>query len=319
MKKLCIDVGFGDTKVAEMIDGVITKYFKETNAVAKLVGESDTVKYTGTEKDVIKYRDSFYLVGKNALQYPDKAVLNVLDYDSMAFITPLIALKYINTNTDPYDSIIFTLSSAFIKRSSEYRDHLIAELGMDKSRIKIIPQGAGAKVTLDNIGLDLSNPSAKNSYKNYLIVDIGFNTVDVANVIGNSIMPADIKGYPDEGVINIAKYVQKKLAEVAETEISISRARSVLYDKTLKVRDKVHDCSSMISEGISEYLNHLKVFLENNYGDLMDTIDNVILFGGGAELIKDNSDQWKSLYGEGFMLSPKLDAEYYNCIGGLYI
>lgn len=318
MKKLCIDVGFGDTKVAEMVDGVITRYFKETNAVAKLAGESDTVKYTGTEKDVIKYKDSFYLVGKNALQYPDAVGMNVMDYESMSFITPLIALKYINSDSEPYDSITFTLSSAFLSKSKDYKDHLIAELGIDKSRIQIIPQGAGAKVTLDNIGLDLSNPSAKNSYKNYLIVDIGFNTIDVANVIGNSLMPADIIGYQDEGIVNVARSVQTGLKS-SGVDISIPRARSVLYDKSLKVRDKVYDCTSLIDDGIKQYLNNLKTFLEKNYGERMNTIDNVILFGGGAELIKKNSELWKTLFGEGFMLSPKLDAEYYNCIGGLYI
>lgn len=317
MKKICIDPGFGDTKVAVMDNGVLSKYFKETNAIANLGTESDSVKYTGTEADVIKYHDNFYLVGKNALEYPDASVMNVMDYDSLLKITPMIALKYIK-DVNEYDQVTFTLSSAFKNNSSDFREHLSEELGMDKTKVKIIPQGAGCKVTLDNIGLDLSNPSSKNGYKNYLILDIGFNTIDVANVIGNSIMPADIKGYTGEGVCNIAEYVKNQL-HTQGIEASLPRVRSVLYDKSLKVRDKIYDCTKYIQDGTVEYLNHLKEFLEKNYGDRMNVIDNVILFGGGAELIKKNSDHWKELYGDGFMLSPKVDAEYYNCIGGLFI
>lgn len=316
-KRLCIDIGFGDTKIAEMVDGVISSYKKETNAIAQLADETDVIKYTGTEKDVVKFHDKFYLVGKDALQYPDVSVMEVMDYDTMCKISPLIALKYIN-KSDEYEQITFTLSSAFRNYSEDYRNHLVNELNMPKEKVKIIPQGAGCKVTIDNIGLDLGNPSSKSTYKNYLIIDIGFNTIDVAAVIGNSLMPGDIKGHQGEGVVNVAKYVVEKFKGQG-IGLSISRARSILYDGAYKVRDKVYDCRDYIKAGIDEYLDHLKLFLENNYGNRMDAIDNVIIFGGGAELIKNNSEKWKTLFGEGFMITPVVDAEYYNAVGGLFI
>lgn len=316
-KRLCIDIGFGDSKIAEMVNGVISSYKKETNAIAQLADETDVIKYTGTEKDVVKFHDKFYLVGKDALQYPDAAVMEVMDYDTMCKISPLIALKYIKSAND-YEQITFTLSSAFRNYSEDYRNHLVNELGMERDKVKIIPQGAGCKVTIDNIGLDLSNPSSKSTYKNYFIIDIGFNTIDVAAVIGNSLMPGDIKGHPGEGVVNVAKFVAEKLKGQG-LEVSIARARSILYDGSYKKREKVYDCREYIKAGIDEYLDHLKTFLENNYGNRMNTIDNVIIFGGGAELIKNNSEKWKTLFGEGFMITPVVDAEYYNAVGGLFI
>ena len=53
----------------------------------------------------------------------------------------------------------------------------------------------------------------------------------------------------------------------------------------------------------------------------MNAISNVILMGGGAEIIRENSNQWSEYYGDGFMIMPKSvgSSTWYNAIGGLYL
>lgn len=95
--RLSLDIGFSSTKVAVMNDGVLT-YFKEQNAICKLGSVGG---YSGKEKNVIEFNGEYYLIGLSALQYPDASIMNVLDYDAMKLISPLVAKKYMrNYNID---------------------------------------------------------------------------------------------------------------------------------------------------------------------------------------------------------------------------
>lgn len=320
MYKISLDLGFGATKITTDKDGVVT-WFKETNAITKLGVKSDDIEFTGREKNVVEFNGAYYLVGTSALQYPDATVMNVLDYDSIKLISPIIAKKYLDKMEAP-DQIVFSISSAYRKFSKDYKDYLSEQLGIESSRIKILPQGAGCKVALDHVGLDPNSPTNKNDYKSYLIVDIGFNTADVSVVIDGELDPFDIKGYEHEGVVKIAEKVQKQLKSEHDLEISIPRVRTLLDTKILKVRGKTYDCTNMIYKATEEYLTEFKDFLEKYYGDRMDVINNVILFGGGAELVKLHKDHWDELFdtkGSKFMVAPVSDSEFYNSIGGIYI
>lgn len=316
MIKIGMDFGFGDSKIAINNDGNLT-WFKETNAITKLGDKSADVQYTGQEKNVVEFKDSYYLVGKSALQYPDAQVMNVMDYESIKVISPIIAKKYlVNNKMADFDQISFTLSSAFKKYSADYKEFMATELDIPIEKVRIIPQGAGCKIAIDRIGLDPDNPSLKNMYKNYIIVDIGFNTIDVSNVIDGSLMPEDIKGYEHEGICLVAEKVVKAFKDEYDLNISVPRARSIIYDKLLKVREKVYDASAIVEKAIDEYLDHLKQFLEKFYGDRLDVISNVIFFGGGAEVIRSHKSKWESLFGKGdFAVLPASNSEYYNALG----
>jgi len=89
-----------------------------------------------------------------------------------------------------------------------------------------------------------------------------------------------------------------------------------------KKRGKFHDLSDKITEFIVEYLTSTFEMLESEYGDQFNKVDNILLFGGGAEIIKiymEKSDVIRKtiadLYGDEFLLLPKDKAEYYNTIG----
>lgn len=320
--RICFDVGFSSIKVATLIDGQI-RYFKELNALSDL-GSGNYNAYTGNERDIVAFNGKHYIVGKAALQAKDKRIISMNDFESMCFAAPIIATKYLRDfNPDEVEYICFTLSSAFLDKSKEFHTKLseaLPEYGSAK-KIKLLPQGAGTKKSIDSIGLDVDNPTYKDSYKNYLIVDIGHNTIDVANVIGGSLIPDDIKGYEHTGAVLIAEEIQKQIKSKFDVDLNLDRVKAVIEDKNFKIRSDIYDCTEIVQKAVELYLEVLKDFLEKNYKDEMNAISNVLLCGGGAEIIRDNSNQWKEYFGEGFMIMPKVpgSSTFYNALGGLYL
>ena len=318
--KLSLDIGFSSTKVAVLRDGILT-FFKEQNAVCKLGNKGG---YTGDEKNIIEFNGDYYLIGLSALQFPDSEVINDLSYDNIKLLSPLVAKKYMrNYNIDEIDYVAFSLSSAFLDFSQDYKEHMVASLGLPESKVKLAPQGATAKIAIDNIGLDVDDPSHKDSYKNFLIVDIGYNTIDVANVIDGSLMPGDIRGYERVGACLIAEDVQENIKKNLGLDLSLPRVRNILETKVYKRRDKIYDCHEIVQQAVEKYFATLHDFLEQHYADRLDAISNVIILGGGAELIKLNKEKFEQYdgYGENFVLFPTIEgsATFYNAIGACYL
>lgn len=198
---------------------------------------------------------------------------------------------------------------------------MTASLGLPADKVRLAPQGATAKVAIDNIGLDVDDPSHKDSYKNYLLIDIGYNTIDVCNIIDGALMPADIIGYSHVGAVLIAEEVQKEIKSKYNLDLSLPRVRNILEAKVYQKREKIFDCHDIVQTAVSNYLDTLQKFLEEHYGSRLDAISNVIILGGGAELIKLNIEKFESMYGKGFVLFPTIDgsATFYNAIGGTYL
>ena len=134
-------------------------------------------------------------------------------------------------------------------------------------------------------------------------------------------LPEDIQGFEHTGAALIAEEVQKQIKSKYDVDLTIVRVKSVIEDKTFKVRSETYDCKEIVQKAVELYLEVLKDFLEKNYKDEMDAISNVLVCGGGAEIIRDNTNQWSEYYGEGFMIIPKSigSSTFYNALGGLYI
>lgn len=317
--RACLDCGFSANKFAVLENGVL-RYNKELNSICNL-GKENYDAYTGKEKSIVEFQGSHYLVGKSSLQMKDATIQRIADYETMRMITPIIATYYLkNYNPEDVESLCFTLSSAYLDKSQDYFEHLEETLPQFKGKISLVPQGASVKKCVDAIGLDVDNPSYKDSYKSYIICDIGFNTIDVANVIDGSLMPNDIKGYEHTGAVLIAEEVQKQIKSKFGIDLPLPRVKPILEDKSFKIRADTYDCTDIVQNATELYLEVLRDFLETNYKDEMNAISNVLVVGGGGELIRNNEHIWEEYYGEGFMILPKVPgtAEYFNAIGGLY-
>lgn len=325
MKVLGLDPGFGDCKIGLMEDGVIREHVKEVNSIAKLPDDTNSgIKYTGREKNVIKHNNAWWIVGSGATELPDSQIVNIDSFEALQSISPLLVKKGLSKySEDPnggsdIDLLVVTISMAYLDKSPEYKRFLSDNIPFPMDKIRVIPQGAGCKIALDNIGLNIDDPSRKKSIPSYLGLDIGFSTIDVFPVINNSIVGGGVNGFPGLGITKVAQYVQGKVKENHKLDLSLTKIKEAMYKGRISIRGDIIDIKEYIDEGVVKYISALHDFLEENYGDQMSSMSNVIIFGGGAEILKTRKDIWDSIYSKNFVLMPETESEFYNCIGALF-
>lgn len=317
---LSLDVGFGYTKSAVMEDGIIVEKNKEMDSIVELNTSEDTSDLHVINESIYDYDGKKFLVGGNALQAvsDDAKVLDVKDYDTFKYITPILVKKYLNKYKGDFNRIVLTISRAFYEKSGEYKQFVSDNTGIPVSNIYVLPQSAAGKLAIDKMGLDLENPSKKSKYLNYLIIDGGYNTLDVSLVLEGKLMPINMKGYAGMGVIRIADKLISHVKELSGEDLSYSKARQIIETRKYVLRGKVYEIDEFIDSSINDYIIEIGRFLEDKYKVQMDNIENIIIFGGLAELIRTKMKVWDTMYSPNFVRIPVSSSEYYNCIGALF-
>jgi len=323
MKILSIDPGFGDCKVG-YLDGLNSRpeYFKHTNTIAKLGPVKNNSNLGISEDDskhIIEFNGEQYLIGSIANQATNSQVLTIKDYDALKEISPLIIKKYLMKYGE-VDHIVVSLSLAYLEKSGDYKNYIVEAFNLDPKKVSLVPQGVGCKIALDKLGFDLNDPSFKVDCTNYLGIDIGFNTIDVIKVIDGVLITQNIQGFPGMGVTKIVNKIYDDLNNTnIPKDIPFSKIKNFLTQGYATIRGETHDLSGQIESRIKEYITELHEFLEKNYKEDLDSIDFLVIFGGGANLIKKYRSNWNQFYKEGFVKIPETGPEYYNALGGLYL
>lgn len=90
----------------------------------------------------------------------------------------------------------------------------------------------------------------------------------------------------------------------------------------LKRRRRIIDLKNKVNQFILNYLESTLQLVEQEYGVQLDKVDQILIFGGGGEIIKlacETSEEFKAqleeLYGDGYLLIPRNGSSFYNCIG----
>lgn len=320
MKVLSCDFGFGHTKIAIMEDGVITHRMKEMDSVVELDTKESLSDLKIINNNIYELDGKKYLVGGNALQAVsgNARVVDIKDYETFKFVTPLLLKKYMAKYKGDFNRICLSISYAYYDKSGEYKRHVAETLGIPIENIAVLPQSAAGKLAIDNLGLDLNNPSKKSQFLNYLIVDGGYNTLDISTVLDGRLLPINIKGYPGQGAIKIADKLIPHIKELSGEEISYSKARQIIETRKYVLRGKPYEVSAFIDKCINDYIVGVGKFLEENYAQQMNNIEHIIVFGGLAELIRTKMDVWNTMFSPNFVLIPADSSEYYNVIGALF-
>lgn len=317
---LSCDFGFGFSKVAVMEDDVILDHVKEMDSIVELNTEDSLSDLKIINDSIYEYDDKKFLVGGNALQAvsSDAKVMDVNDYETFKYVTPLLLQKYMKKYKGDFNRVVLSISYAFYANSGDYKAFVAEKSGIPIENLYVLPQSAAGKLAIDNLGLDLNNPSKKGKYLNYLILDGGYNTLDVSLVLDGKLMPINIKGYPGMGVVKIANKLIPHVKELSGEDLSFSKARQIIETRKYVLRGKVYEVEEFIDSAINDYILEISKFLEENYATQMDNIENIIIFGGLAELIRSKMSVWDTLYNKNFVRIPAEDSEYYNVIGALF-
>lgn len=286
--KLGLDIGYGDVKgVFEDDNGF--QSFKFPTAI-KFAPSGNRGLDRFTENREYKYNGSRYLVGETA----KIGAFSARSFDFMKRFTPLLVFKSIEVVRDIIADIPGQLSLGM--PLSYYSKARVNEMNSIMKRIevngeyfelvtKFYPQGFG---TLADYRLDSDGHVIEDTDRDMIIMDIGFNTIDIVAVEKGKITREDSDTLYGQGVSRMAF---KVIAELRDTEnlyyLSEVAANDILLNGKYKVYGQEKDLSGFKKTVIDEYAKWLFVEMESRMTRRLQNVDRIILSGGGAYFMKD--------------------------------
>lgn len=325
---IAIDYGYSFVKISYYNSDNILQVDKIISATAKLPEKPMDF----NDDDVFQLGPDFYILGPTALSCPKSYLLPLESFDDMkntycAWLS-YIANKYGN-GFDSFEHIIIGLSLAFSEKTDELLEYLYENLNINKENFFIcVPQGLSAKLCYSSYGLNPLQPAKRGQVKmqDYIICDLGFNSVDVALILGGSSSAGMKLGVAKAGVINCAYKLLDTIYSKYGFQISLKQAQVLVdgSDGILERRGVIWDLSKEVVEIKKNYIINLLNFIENKIGESIDTVSGILIVGGGANLIKDyinDPDIEKEIekhFSKNFIKIPDLP-EYYNVISYLKI
>lgn len=116
-----------------------------------------------------------------------------------------------------------------------------------------------------------------------------------------------IRGIEQQGVIKIVQALLAFIKETYGTDFTLKEGKDILDKGFFKVRGQEYHLENVISRLKSEYLKNLEELIEKEFGQVLDKVNFLYLFGGGAYMFTDKVSD--------FIKVPKAKAEFYNSIG----
>jgi hypothetical protein len=292
------DIGFGDVKISKRNKENKIKSNKKSS-VASVAPKEAT--------DMPMFEGQRYYLGKTALLSQTSSIIDMTEYSNLHKLSPLFLWQIIKENkltTEEIDYIVVGLSFSQIENASKYIKRLSKfkinnELFDLSEKILLIPQGVGAKYTIEKF--------YDNVPSNYLIIDIGFLTIDSVDVIDNIVRPENVKGKQGLGIIKIARNIQEYIADKFEEHISLKEAKEIIETKKFFISGKEHDLTSLIENLSEKYTKSIMRYLEDIHQREFKKYRKIYFVGGGAHFIKKTNPVIEVLK------SP----EYANSIGNL--
>lgn len=297
---LGIDIGYGDVKVSfKNREGKIIK-FKFSSIIAEAPFEA---------VDMPMLEGRRYFMEEEALMRDSKDIIEIIDYQHLEKYSVMFlwkAIEKLKIKPEDIDFIVTGLSLAqygngeqFKKRLSKFK--INKEVYDFTGKISLLAQGLGAKFAIDKF-FNENSPA-------YLIIDIGFSTIDVVDVINGKVRPENVKGFSNEGIIKIARSLQEYILDNFHEVVSLKEVKEMLVTKQFVVEGTPFDLSEYISIISKKYTEQTMKTLKIRYEREFKKYSKVYFVGGGAYFI-DSS------------ISPIIqrveEPDYYNSLGNLF-
>ena len=318
---LAIDLGYSSVKCAHYDENDILQLDKFISCTAKVDSplESD-------DDSLFQLGEYFYVLGTPALKVPRSQQIQLNTWEGLLEIYPVwisfLMKKY--GGKDNFTKIAIGLSLAFKDHADELLDSLEKTLMIPRDFFIILPQGLIAKKIYYEYGLNINEQSKKNDTKiqNVLIVDGGFLTLDICNVINGTASSSATIGLKDTGVINISYDIIDHIFQEYGIRISIKEAQVIVdNDGAWKRRGKIYDLSEQVKKYSIKYLVNVLNLLEEKFGEAIDGLDAVLIVGGVAyffkKYLKDIVPEIEKHFPVNFLQIPEVESEFYNAFGFL--
>ena len=302
--KIAIDVGFGDTKVVSFLNKKINK-LKFPTAISYYKSGFNLGDFS--KKELIYNMNGVdYLVGVDAI----KDALTTRDIDFLIKFSPLFIYKALTNLNLIKENIDLALGLPLLYYS-DYSDALKKSMINSKvndlefknyiKTVRVYPQGVGI---LMNQMIDDNMKINSSKIKNSIIVDVGYNTVDIIVTSEGKAIKNECAFYENKGIIELVNGVKNAVRNEFKIEISEAEAQKILIDKEF-----LHtDFSKTINIEKQKYAEWLDFELKGKFKDRFVRADEIIISGGGANYLKEFSNK------KNFTIS---SSEYSNAIGFL--
>ena len=243
------------------------------------------VSWSDTEsKNMYDDGRKFWNVGESALL--SKNIVEITTYDELKSHSRLLLLEAIsNLGLEPEDigTVVCGLSLAHVSRAQEFAEYLSCFTLNGKKysfSIKLVPQGVGAKYAIDH------ESSSNAKQENFMVIDVGANTIDTLVSINGSVISGTQKGHEGRGVRRVASMLQQVVADKDLEHLSVQEALKALedghvkqYGVTTPLKDEIQNISKTFTE-------ETMTFIKDKYSNELKRMDTIYFVGGGAYYIQ---------------------------------
>ncbi|RDU53354.1 hypothetical protein CQA49_06820 [Helicobacter sp. MIT 00-7814] len=304
--KLGIDTGFGHTKYCfkNKKGDISLKKFPSVVALCPDDIEED--------ESICVMDGKNYYVGSLALKQDFRLIKEISTYKDLELYAPLLIeeiRRKENLKPSDIEEITVGLALAHKSHAESFKKRLEHFTINDKDyniKVTVIPQGVGAVKALQDFW-----KGKEQEPQDYILVDIGFSTVDIVLVYDGVIQKGrlnEANSFEKKGVVQIAESMQKHIKEKFNTNITNKEALKIIVEGKYKLRGEEHDLSSYIDELKKAYTQDIMNFLESKYSNEIDKLDAFIFVGGGGYFIDTQYTKHIRTF---------KNSEYYNAIGNL--
>ena len=334
---LGLDLGFGDVKLVAGLDSgrsesainpadtrekhrqKILRKFPTAVAYAKdgIIGN------LGDNERTYSFNGRKYIIGDSALQCRD--VFSTRDINFLMTFSPLLSFaaverldrddaKYLEVLQSCKKSVCLGVPLAYFhsKRSSLAEAVKVCHVSgvlINFAQVEIRAQGQG--ILFDFMFDENGRAIERRLNMNILIVDIGFNTVDILGVVNGS-SNREWSGMIERGGISrICQQVGDYLQREFSFDLPEQSLKDVVMKREVSLYGAVKDLSGIIREAQEEYSDWLMQEVRSRWDGFLQKADRLIIAGGGAYYVRDD---FTATYPKDFLFIPE-KPEYSNAMG----
>jgi plasmid segregation protein ParM len=325
---LGLDIGFGDVKLVVGVtpeNGVRRQAIRRKFPTAISYARDGIIGDLGSDEKRYEFNGREYFVGVPALKCRD--VFSTRDIDFLITHSPLLAFAAVEKSFDALPHVHKPANMGVSKKSlclgmpiahfhskrGQLMDIMkktcVSDTPLSFETIDIRAQGQG--IFFDFVFDEIGQPVTDHLFMNILVVDIGFNTVDILGVVGGRPSREWSGMIERAGISRIGEQVGAYLQREFNFDLPEQAIKDVLRKKEIALYGAVKDISWVIRKASAEYAEWLVQEIRSKWEGFLKTADRLILAGGGAYYV---ADVFHSVYPKGFLHVPE-EPEYSNARG----
>lgn len=332
-KLLSVDVGVSSVKCVTRDRNGLLKFEKFYSSIAKL--PEKPLEYD--DDQVFQFNGEYYIVGESSLKVQRSYLLGMETYEDIR-LAESIWVSYLlkkyggydgSNGINNFDYVLLGLSLVWRDKGSDLIEFLKESLNIDKDDYFVVySQGQISKEAYFEYGINLRERATRNNRKlrNALLIDGGQLTIDICSIINGTSSANTTIGINNSGLISVVYKLIDYIYKTYNISISTREGQLALDTGVLKRRGKTIDLRDKVDEYCKQYVVDVFTYLDSNFSEILDAIDDGIIIIGGfsyiyGKYIKDPEVAKKvdNIFSISDIVYPEQDGEYYNCLSYLRV